>query len=83
MSRKLGKMGLWLFFFPHIRQFKSLLKHMEKVRKYQSVKPAFNPDVKYMRDRIYRDIPSVDNSLFIISKKLLIDERQFNITLNT
>ena len=39
---------------------------------YQSVNPNFNPDVEYMKDPIYRDIPSVDNSLFILAKKLLL-----------
>ena len=40
---------------------------------YQSVKPDFNPDVEYMKDPIYRDIPSVDNSLFILARKLLLN----------
>ena len=39
---------------------------------YQSVKPDFNPDVEYMKDPLSRDIPSVDNSLFILAKKLLL-----------
>jgi len=43
-----------------------------RTRIYQSVNPNFNPDVEYMKDPIYRDIPSVDNSLFRIAKKLLI-----------
>ena len=40
---------------------------------YQSVKPDFNPNVEYMKDPLSRDIPSVDNSLFRIARKLLID----------
>ena len=40
---------------------------------YQSVNPSFNPDVEYMKDPIYRDIPSVDNSLFILPRKLLLN----------
>ena len=40
---------------------------------YQSVNPSFNPDVEYMKDPIYRDIPSVDNSLFIFARKLLLN----------
>ncbi len=40
---------------------------------YQSVKPDFNPDVEYMKDPIYRDIPSVDNSLFILARNLLLE----------
>jgi hypothetical protein len=41
-------------------------------RIYQSVKPDFNPDVEYIKDTLSRDIPSVDNSLFILARKLLI-----------
>ena len=40
---------------------------------YQSVNPSFNPDVEYMKDPIYRDIPSVDSSLFILARKLLLN----------
>ena len=41
-------------------------------RIYQSVKPDFNPNVEYMKDPLSRDIPSDDNSLFILARKLLI-----------
>ena len=40
---------------------------------YQAVNPNFNPDIEYMKDPIYRDIPSVDNSLFRIARKLLVE----------
>ena len=40
---------------------------------YQSVNPSFNPDVEYMKDHLSRDIPAVDNSLFIIARKLLLN----------
>ena len=40
---------------------------------YQSVNPSINPDVEYMKDPIYRDIPSVDNSLFILARMLLLN----------
>jgi len=43
-----------------------------RTRIYQSVKPDFNPDIEYMKDPLSRDIPSVDNSLFILARKLLI-----------
>ena len=46
-----------------------------RTRNYQSVKPDFNPDVEYMKDPLSRDIPSVDNSLFIIARKLLLDSK--------
>ena len=44
-------------------------------RIYQSVNPDFNPNVEYMKDPLSRDIPSVDNSLFILARKLLADSR--------
>ena len=44
-----------------------------RTRIYQSVKPDFNPDVEYMKDPLSRDIPSVDNSLFILTRKLLLN----------
>ena len=43
-----------------------------RVKIYQSVNPNFNPNVEYMKDPIYRDIPSVDNSLFILARKLIL-----------
>ena len=46
-----------------------------RIRIYQSVKPDFNPDVEYMKDHLSRDIPAVDNSLFIIARKLLLDSK--------
>ena len=39
---------------------------------YQSVKPDFTTDVEYMKDSLSRDIPSVDNSLFILARKLIL-----------
>ena len=45
------------------------------VKIYQSVNPDFNPDVEYMKDPIYRDIPSVDNSLFILARKLILESK--------
>ena len=44
-----------------------------RVKIYQSVNPNFNPDVEYTKDPIYRDIPSVDNSLFILARKLILE----------
>ena len=46
-----------------------------RTRIYQSVKPDFNPDVEYMKDPLSRDIPSVDNSLFILTRKLLFESK--------
>jgi len=40
---------------------------------YQSVNPSFNPDVEYIKDPLSRDIPSVDNSLFVLARKLLLN----------
>lgn len=42
---------------------------------YQSVKPDFNPDVEYMKDPLSRDIPSVDSSLFILARKLILESK--------
>jgi len=44
-----------------------------RTRIYQSVKTDFNPDVEYMKDPLSRDIPSVDNSLFILARRLLLE----------
>ena len=44
-----------------------------RTRIYQSVKPDFNPDVEYMKDPLSRDIPAVDNSLFILARKLILE----------
>ena len=46
-----------------------------RIKIYQSVKPDFNPDIEYMKDPLSRDIPSVDNSLFILARKLLIQSK--------
>jgi len=46
-----------------------------RTRIYQSVNPNFNPDIEYMKDPIYRDIPSVDNSLFILARKLILESK--------
>ena len=46
-----------------------------RTRIYQSVKPDFNPDVEYIKDPLARDIPSVDNSLFILARKLILESR--------
>ncbi len=43
---------------------------------YQSVNPSFNPDVEYMKDPLSRDIPSVDNSLFILARKLILESKE-------
>ena len=47
-----------------------------RVKIYQSVNPAFNPDEEFAKDTCYRDIPSVDSSLFTIARKLLIDAKK-------
>ena len=44
-----------------------------RVKIYQSVNTNFNPDIEYMKDPLSRDIPSVDNSLFILSRKLILE----------
>lgn len=44
-----------------------------RVKIYQSVNPAFNPDEEFAKDSRYRDIPSVDSNLFTIARKLLLN----------
>ena len=46
-----------------------------RTRIYQSIKPDFNPDVEYMKDPLSRDIPSIDNSLFILARKLILESK--------
>ena len=46
-----------------------------RVKIYQSVNPSFNPNVEYMKDPLARDIPSVDNSLFILARKLILESK--------
>ena len=47
-----------------------------RVKIYQSVNPAFNPDEEFAKDTCYRDIPSVDNSLFTIARKLILESKR-------
>ena len=42
---------------------------------YQSINPNFDPAIEYMKDPIYREIPPVDNSLFRIARKLLLESK--------
>ena len=46
-----------------------------RVKIYQPVTPNFNPDVEYMKDPLSRDIPSVDNSLFMLARKLILESK--------
>ena len=46
-----------------------------RVKIYQSINPSFNPDVEFAKDPIYRDIPPVDNSLFAIARKLILESK--------
>ncbi len=42
---------------------------------YQSVDASFDYDTEFAKDTCYRNIPSVDNSLFTIVRKLILAER--------
>ena len=42
---------------------------------YQSVDASFDYDAEFAKDTCYRNIPSVDNSLFTIARKLILAER--------
>ena len=46
-----------------------------RVKIYQSINPSFNPDIEFAKDPIYRDIPPVDNSLFAIARKLILESK--------
>ena len=46
-----------------------------RVKIYQSINPSFNPDIEFAKDPIYRDIPPVDNSLFEIARKLILESK--------
>ena len=47
-----------------------------RVKIYQSVNPLFNPDKEFAKDNCYRDIPSVDNSLFTIARRLILEAKK-------
>ena len=42
---------------------------------YQSVDASFDYDIEFAKDTCYRNIPSVDNTLFTIARKLILAER--------
>ena len=42
---------------------------------YQSVDASFDYDREFAKDTCYRNIPSVDNSLFTIARKLILEDR--------
>ena len=44
-----------------------------RVKIYQSVNPAFNPEKEFTKDTCYRDIPAIDNGMFTIARKLLLE----------
>ena len=46
-----------------------------RVKIYQSINLSFNPDVEFAKDPIYRDIPPVDNSLFAIARRLILESK--------
>lgn len=43
---------------------------------YQSVNPAFNYDEQYAVDSCYRDIPPIDNAMFTIARKLILESKR-------
>ena len=40
-----------------------------------TIEGDINPDVEYMKDPLSRDVPSVDNSLFILARKLILESK--------
>ena len=62
--------------FAHSASFFPIpTKSRDGTKIYQSVKPDFNPNVEYMKDPLSRDIPSVDSSLFILARKLILESK--------
>ena len=53
--------------------YESKKRAYEKI--YQSVDASFDYDREFAKDTCYRNIPSVDNSLFTIARKLILAER--------
>lgn len=47
------------------------------VKLYQFVNPTFNPDEEFAKDTCYRDIPPIDNGMFTIARKLLLEIKWF------
>ena len=47
-----------------------------RVKIYQSVNSSFNPDKEFAKDSCYRDIPSADNSLFTIARRLILEAKK-------
>ena len=47
-----------------------------RVKIYQSVNPAFNPDEEFAKDSCYRDIPAVDDGMFTIARKLILESKR-------
>ena len=47
-----------------------------RVKIYQSVNPAFNPDEEFAKDTCYRDIPPIDNGMFTIARKLILESKR-------
>ena len=47
-----------------------------RVKIYQFVNPAFNPDEEFAKDICYRDIPPIDNGMFTIARKLILESKR-------
>ena len=53
--------------------YEAVKRSHEKI--YQSVNPMFNYDEQYSMDSCYRDIPPIDNAMFTIARKLLLQTK--------
>lgn len=47
-----------------------------RVKIYQFVNPTFNPDEEFAKDICYRDIPPIDNGMFTIARKLILESKR-------
>ena len=47
-----------------------------RVKIYQFVNHTFNPDEEFAKDTCYRDIPPIDNGMFTIARKLILEAKR-------
>ena len=47
-----------------------------RVKIYQFVNHTFNPDEEFAKDICYRDIPPIDNGMFTIARKLILESKR-------
>ena len=61
--------------WPHLHKSGSYPNDDKRDDLHASANPSFNPDKEFAKDPIYIDIPPVDNSLFAIARKLILESK--------